>query len=114
MVGECIFCSIIAGRVPATFVHRDDRIVVIADANPQAPQHLLVIPVVHCADLSEFVGSQPAAAVASLFGIAARMGRERGGDGFRIAVNTGPDGGQTVNHLHVHVLAGRPMQWPPG
>lgn len=111
---NCIFCKIIAGEIPGKFVHRDDDVVVIEDVNPQAPGHLLVMPVVHAANLEEFTASQPPELVAKLFRIAARLGREHGEGGFRIAINTGAQGGQTVDHVHVHVLSGRQMHWPPG
>lgn len=111
---DCIFCKIIAGEIPAKFVHRDDDVVVIQDVNPQAPKHLLVMPVKHVASLPEFVGFEPPELVAKLFSVAGQLGREQSAAGFRAVVNTGPDGGQTVDHLHIHVLAGRQMHWPPG
>ncbi len=112
---ECIFCKIAAGDVPAKIVYRDENVVAIEDLNPQAPTHLLVIPLDHFPSLVESIGDGGDALAAGLFSVAARLGREHGGAaGFRLVVNTGPDGGQTVGHLHVHVLAGRPMAWPPG
>jgi histidine triad (HIT) family protein len=110
----CIFCKIIAGEIPGKFVHRDDDIVVIEDVNPQAPKHLLVMPVKHVQNLAEFAASQPAELVAKLFSIAGTLGSEQGANGNRAVINTGPEGGQTVDHLHVHVLAGRQRHWPPG
>jgi len=112
---DCIFCKIAAGEVPAKIVYRDDDVVAIEDLNPQAPAHLLVIPRDHFPTLVESIGEGGDALTAALFSVAARLGREHGGaGGFRLVVNTGPDGGQTVGHVHVHVLAGRPMAWPPG
>jgi histidine triad (HIT) family protein len=112
---DCIFCKIAAGEVPAKIVYRDDNVVAIEDLNPQAPAHLLVIPRDHFPSLVESIGDGGDALTAALFSVAARLGREHGGaGGFRLVVNTGPDGGQTVAHVHVHVLAGRPMAWPPG
>ena len=111
---DCIFCKIIAGEIPARFAHRDDEIVVIEDVNPQAPKHLLVMPVKHVPNLPEFVGFESPELVAKLLSVAGQLGREQSASGFRAVINTGPDGGQTVDHLHVHVLAGRPMHWPPG
>ncbi len=112
---DCIFCKIAAGEVPAKIVYRDDNVVAIEDLNPQAPAHLLVIPRDHFPTLVESIGDGGDALTAALFSAAARLGREHGGaGGFRLVVNTGPDGGQTVGHVHVHVLAGRPMAWPPG
>ncbi|HET9030148.1 MAG TPA: HIT domain-containing protein [Candidatus Aquilonibacter sp.] len=113
-MADCIFCKIIAGEIPARFVHRDDDVVVITDVNPQAPEHLLVLPVRHVANVADLAAENDDALMAKLFGTAAQVGREQSANGFRLVVNTGPDGGQTVDHAHVHVLAGRPMTWPPG
>ena len=110
---DCIFCKIAAGEVPANIIYRDDGVVAIEDLNPQAPTHLLVMPIEHFASVVEAAGDD--GLTAGLFSVAARLGKERGGaGGFRLVVNTGADGGQTVGHVHVHVLAGRPMAWPPG
>jgi len=112
---DCIFCKIAAGDVPAKIVYRDDGVVAVEDLNPQAPTHLLVMPVDHFQSLVDATVDGGDGLTAALFSVAARLGREHGGDaGFRLVVNTGPDGGQTVGHVHVHVLAGRPMAWPPG
>ncbi|HEV3092832.1 MAG TPA: HIT domain-containing protein [Candidatus Cybelea sp.] len=114
MSDSCIFCRIASGEIPATAVHRDDDVIVIEDIDPKAPSHLLVMPVSHHATLAELAEADPALA-GRLLALAARLGRERGGaGGYRIVVNTGRDGGQTVDHVHVHVLAGRAMTWPPG
>ena len=110
----CIFCKIIAGEIPGKFVHRDDDVVVIEDVNPQAPKHLLVMPVKHVPTYAEFVGFESPELVAQLFSVAGQLGREQSASGFRAVINTGVDGGQTVDHLHIHVLAGRAMSWPPG
>jgi histidine triad (HIT) family protein len=114
MAADCIFCKIIAGEIPAHFAHRDDDVVAIADVHPQAPSHMLVMPVKHTATLPELVGFERPEIVAKLFTIAGQLGREQDERGFRLVVNTGPAGGQTVDHVHVHVLAGRDMSWPPG
>ncbi|HET7814338.1 MAG TPA: HIT domain-containing protein [Candidatus Baltobacteraceae bacterium] len=111
---NCIFCKIAAGEIPATFAHRDDDVIAITDVNPQAPQHLLVLPVRHAANLPELAGAGENDLIAKLFATAAQLGREVSSDGFRLVVNTGELGGQTVDHVHIHVLGGRPMQWPPG
>lgn len=112
---KTLFTRIIEGEIPAQFVHRDEHCVVIRDIQPQAPTHLLVIPV------RPLPGIQDAtAADAALLGhlmvvareVAAREGLMEGG--FRLVVNAGPDAGQAVPHLHIHVLGGRPMDWPPG
>ena len=110
----CIFCRIVAGEIPATIVSRDEHVIAIADANPQAPVHLLVLPVEHFVTIEETIAARPETA-AALFRVAAALGTQGGGAaGFRLVVNTGSDGGQTVPHAHVHVLAGRPLGWPPG
>lgn len=110
----CLFCTIAAGDIPVDLVYNDDDVVAITDIKPQAPQHLLVIPRKHHANVAELAASGDAALVSKLFAVAARLGSQIGSDGFRLVVNTGPLGGQTVDHVHVHVLAGRPMTWPPG
>ena len=115
MAADCIFCTIAAGEIPAKEVYRDDSVVAIEDLNPQAPTHLLVMPLSHHANVVDLARARDGALVSRLFEVAADLGAARGGsDGFRLVVNTGPNGGQTVGHLHVHVLAGRAMTWPPG
>ncbi|MGZ3499509.1 MAG: histidine triad nucleotide-binding protein [Vulcanimicrobiaceae bacterium] len=114
MDSNCIFCKIIAGEIPAQFVHRDEDIVAIADVNPQAPTHVLVMPVRHVPNLPEFAESEKPELIAKLLRTAGELGRQRGADGFRAVINTGRNGGQTVDHLHIHVLAGRHLTWPPG
>jgi histidine triad (HIT) family protein len=111
---DCPFCKIAAGEIPAKSVYRDDDVLAIEDINPQAPVHLLVMPVAHHANIGELSDADESALLAKLIEVATKLGRERGGDGYRLVMNTGPDGGQTVDHLHVHVLAGRHMTWPPG
>ncbi|HET6274977.1 MAG TPA: histidine triad nucleotide-binding protein [Candidatus Cybelea sp.] len=111
---DCIFCKIASGEIPAKEVYRDERVVAIEDLNPQAPTHLLVLPVAHHDTIAD-ASSSAGPLAGELIDVAARLGTERGGEaGFRLVVNTGADGGQTVGHVHVHVLAGRPMTWPPG
>jgi histidine triad (HIT) family protein len=114
MPNACIFCKIIGGEIPGKFVYRDDDVVAIEDVNPQAPSHILVMPVEHAANLAEFANSAPAQMITKLFRVAGQIGTERGERGYRAVINTGSEGGQTVDHLHVHVLAGRTMHWPPG
>ena len=109
---DCIFCKIIAGELSASPVYRDDDVIVINDINPQAPNHVLVIPTRHVENVYELVDDQ--VLIGKLFSTAATMGRQLAGSGFRLVVNTGAEGGQTVDHAHVHVLAGRLMHWPPG
>jgi histidine triad (HIT) family protein len=110
---DCLFCKIAAGEIPSKPAYRDERVLAIEDINPQAPMHLLVMPVAHFADAGELADAD-AGLLGEVAGVAAHLGRERGADGYRLVVNTGADGGQTVGHVHVHVLAGRGLQWPPG
>jgi histidine triad (HIT) family protein len=111
-VSDCIFCAIVKGEVPARIVHRDDRVVAFHDIRPVAPVHVLVVPTRHSDSILEAAPDD----VAAVFETARRLGRELDpeGRGFRLVVNTGAEGGQTVGHLHCHVLAGRPFTWPPG
>lgn len=110
---ECLFCGIAEGRVDAEIIARDENLIVLRDINPQAPTHLLILPVKHFASLNE------AAAEPELLGAilakCATLGSELGGqEGYRVVINTGVDGGQTVGHLHFHLLVGRKLRWPPG
>jgi histidine triad (HIT) family protein len=110
----CLFCRVVAGEIPADFVHQDDRAVVIHDINPQAPTHLLVIPREHTESLDE-ASQKDEALLGHLLRVAARMANAAGlVGGYRTVINTGAGAGQSVFHLHVHVLGGRPMNWPPG
>lgn len=110
---DCVFCKIASGEIPVTPVYRDDHLMVINDINPQAPHHLLVIPLHHAENVVELADVE-GDVIGKLFRLAAKVGREQAGSGFRLVVNTGAEGGQTVDHVHVHVLAGRLMGWPPG
>lgn len=112
---DCLFCKIISEEVPAEFVHVDDRAVVIRDVNPQAPLHLLVIPRDHLESLDD-ASQRDEALLGHLLRVAARVANGAGltDDGYRTVINTGSGAGQSVFHLHVHVLGGRPMNWPPG
>jgi histidine triad (HIT) family protein len=109
----CVFCKIAAGEIPATIVKRGDRMLAFKDASPQAPTHLLVIPTHHVASLNEPTDPR---LLGTMLGFARDVAREAGiaDKGYRVVLNTNPDGGQTVFHLHLHVLGGRPMLWPPG
>jgi histidine triad (HIT) family protein len=111
----CLFCRVIAGEIPADFVHRDDRSVVIRDINPQAPTHLLVIPHEHIESLDD-ASQKDEALLGHLLRVAARVANAAGlaEGGYRTVINNGAGAGQSVFHLHVHVLGGRPMNWPPG
>jgi histidine triad (HIT) family protein len=111
---NCLFCKIIAGQIPATKVFEDGRAVAFRDINPQAPTHVLVIPRRHIASLDEAQAGDEEL-LGHLFRVAARVAADEGlTNGFRTIVNNGPDAGQTVFHIHVHILGGRPLHWPPG
>ena len=114
MATDCLFCKIIAGQIPATVVYRDERVIGIRDINPAAPTHVLLIPVRHISSMAE-VEAGDAALLGALHLAAAEVARQdQLAGGYRLVVNTGPDGGQTVRHLHIHLLGGRAMHWPPG
>jgi histidine triad (HIT) family protein len=112
---DCLFCKIIAGEIPGAIVHQDERLVAIKDINPQAPMHVLIIPRRHIATLNDLAAEDDAlvgemvrraAAIAETHGHGAR--------GYRTVFNCNPDAGQTVFHIHLHVLGGRRFGWPPG
>lgn len=115
MTADCLFCAIVAGHVPADVVHRDDDALAFRDISPQAPVHVLVIPTVHAATAAELAERDPALA-GRLLGVAADIARAEGVEdsGYRIVTNTGPHAGQSVHHVHFHVLGGRDLAWPPG
>ena len=112
-MSDCIFCKVAAGEIPATVVKRGNGMLAFKDINPQAPTHLLIIPTTHVGSLNE---TKDAKVLGELVGFARDLARETGiaARGYRVVVNTNPDGGQTVFHLHLHLLGGRPMNWPPG
>ena len=115
MPSDCLFCRIIAGELPAAQVYADDSVVAIRDIAPQAPTHILLLARKHVASVADLSGDD-----LNLVGKISKVGTllaKREGiaeDGFRLVVNVGRNGGQTVDHLHVHLLGGRPMAWPPG
>ena len=115
-MAECIFCRIAAGEIPATVVARTDDAVAFRDLNPQAPTHVLVIPIKHLSGPSEVDSAEGEAIVGKAMGLAVRVAKELGleTEGYRIVTNQGKNGGQSVFHLHFHVLGGRRMSWPPG
>jgi len=109
----CLFCKVASGEIPATVVKRADGLLAFQDINPQAPTHLLVIPTTHIASLKDATDDS---LLGRMLGFARDLAREVGiaERGYRIVVNTNADGGQTVFHLHLHLLGGRAMRWPPG
>ncbi len=114
MSPDCLFCKIVSGTIPANRVYEDEQCIGFPDINPQAPTHLLVIPKKHIASQSKCM-VEDAALLGHLMASAAEIARSHNlARGYRIVVNTGDDGGQTVQHLHLHLLGGRAMRWPPG
>jgi len=113
IAGGCVFCKIVSGEIPAEIVKRGDGMLAFKDMNAQAPTHLLVVPTTHVGSLND---AKDAATLGKLLAFARDVAKEAGiaTKGYRVVVNTNPDGGQTVFHLHLHVLGGRPMKWPPG
>ena len=111
---SCLFCKIIEGSIPSGTVFQDDLAYAFADINPQAPVHVLIVPREHIGSLDN-TDKKDSALLGHLLSTAAEIARTKQLDGgYRIVVNTGQDGGQTVDHLHLHLLGGRPMTWPPG
>jgi histidine triad (HIT) family protein len=114
-MADCLFCKIGAKQIPAKILHEDDDLFVIADINPQAPLHALVIPRKHVATLNELSAGDDAL-VGKMMRRAAAVAKEHGcaDRGYRTVFNTNAEAGQTVFHIHLHVLGGRPFHWPPG
>ncbi|MBV8579370.1 MAG: HIT domain-containing protein [Candidatus Eremiobacteraeota bacterium] len=110
----CIFCKIVRKEINAQEVLRDEHVVAFRDLNPQAPTHILVVPTEHAAHLSDFTQTAEDVRAARLLAAASELGRRFGTNGYRVVINEGPDAGQSVHHLHAHVLAGRHLAWPPG
>lgn len=114
-MSDCLFCRIARGEIPATRVAENDLALAFRDIAPQAPTHVLVIPKQHLADSAAQVGAGQALLLGAVFELAAQVARaEQLEQGWRLVTNVGTHGGQTVGHLHFHLLGGRPMQWPPG
>lgn len=111
-MSECVFCKIVRGELPSRTVYEDDEVVAFHDVRPQAPTHVLVVPKRHVASIREADDALLGTLFARVRDLAKELETE--GRGFRLVVNTGPEGGQTVPHLHVHILAGRSFSWPPG
>jgi len=111
---DCIFCKIARGEIPADKVYEDERALIFRDIQPCAPTHLLAIPKAHIASAAE-IDPTNADIVAHLFALMAKVAGEHGLEsGYRVVTNCGKDGGQTVGHLHFHLLGGRALAWPPG
>jgi histidine triad (HIT) family protein len=115
-VADCIFCKIANKEIPSTVVYEDEQVIAFKDLEPQAPVHVLVIPKTHVQSVAE-LGAEQKELMGHLFcEVLPKLAKDLGVDekGFRVVANTGADGGQTVGHLHFHLLGGRSMQWPPG
>jgi histidine triad (HIT) family protein len=111
---DCLFCKIIAGSIPAKKVYEDEKVFAFEDIKPGAPTHVLIVPRKHIAGVDQLTEADTEIVGYSHL-VAARLARERGlKNGFRTVYNVGPDAGQTVFHLHLHLLGGRQMHWPPG
>jgi histidine triad (HIT) family protein len=111
---DCLFCKIAAGQIPSTIVYQDDDVVAFRDVNPQAPQHILLIPRRHIPSMTDLT-PEDGPLLAKIYTTANNIAQEQGlTRGFRFVTNVGPDAGQSVFHLHFHLLGGRPLTWPPG
>ena len=113
MNDNCLFCKIIQGQIPATKLFEDSEVLAFADVNPQAPTHFLVIPKRHLCGPSAATEADEAL-LGKIMRVGAELAKARGIEGFRLVLNKGAEAGQTVFHLHLHVLGGRPLTWPPG
>ena len=114
-MSDCLFCKIVAGQIPCTEVYSDENILAFRDIDPQAPTHILVIPRRHITGLSD-LSDADSEMIGNLTTSATRIAAGEGLDqkGYRFVINNGQDGGQTVGHLHLHILGGRALAWPPG
>ena len=111
---SCLFCKILDGSIPSTPIYQDEECYAFSDISPQAPVHVLLVPRRHIGSLAETTPADTAL-LGNLMKATARIAHDKGlTKGYRVVVNTGSDGGQTVEHLHLHILGGRPLMWPPG
>lgn len=112
---NCLFCRIIDKKIPSRIVYEDEHIFAFEDINPQAPVHILVVPKKHISTMLE-TGQEDNELIGHLFQVANKIARDKGvaERGFRLVMNCNPESGQTIYHIHLHLLAGRPMRWPPG
>lgn len=114
-MGDCIFCKIIKGDIPCNKVYEDEKVLAFNDINPEAPVHILVIPKDHIQSVNE-INDENSQIISHIFKVINKLVVDLNVDktGYRVVNNCGDDGGQTVNHIHFHLLAGRNLQWPPG
>ncbi len=110
----CIFCKIAAGEIPANIVYKNEHVTAFKDLNPQAPTHILVIPNQHLESVNDIVDDASALVAGECLRAAREIAQQAGLSSYRIVTNIGADAGQSVFHLHLHLLAGRKMSWPPG
>jgi histidine triad (HIT) family protein len=114
-VADCLFCKIVAGAIPADIVHDGESVIAFRDVNPQAPTHVQVIPKQHVARIADFDRERDTAWLVEMFEVANRVAQDEGLEkGFRFVINNGALAGQSVLHVHLHVLGGRQLGWPPG
>jgi histidine triad (HIT) family protein len=113
-IPDCLFCKIISGAIPSKKLYEDSSTIAFADINPQAPTHVLIVPRKHIASIEE-AKPEDTALLGHLLATSTKLAKTLGlANGYRVVVNTGSDGGQSVDHLHLHLLGGRAMHWPPG
>lgn len=113
-MNDCLFCKIIAGDIPADSLYEDDELLAFRDISPQAPHHFLIIPKKHLRGPSS-ISAEDERLFGKMMRVGARLATDHGiGDGYRVVVNNGAQAGQSVFHIHMHILGGRPMNWPPG
>lgn len=112
-MSDCLFCKIANGEIPSNKVYEDDLCCAFYDIDPQAPTHFLVIPKVHIGSVSEINGDN-STVIGHIFEVIAKLSKELGLESYRVVSNIGEQAGQSVHHLHFHVLSGRDMTWPPG
>ena len=113
-MSDCLFCKIVAGEIPSTKIYEDDSVYAFADIDPQAPFHAIIVPKEHIASAAE-INENNSHLIAKIFEAVALIAKKENlADGFRVVNNCGKDGGQTVGHIHFHLLARRNLQWPPG
>lgn len=114
-MGDCIFCKIIAGEIPSKKVYEDDKVFAFEDINPEAPVHVLIVPKTHIANINE-LSEKHENLIGHIFIVSKRIAGEYNieDNGYRVVTNCGKDGGQTVDHIHFHLLGGRNLNWPPG
>ena len=113
---DCLFCKITGGEIPSKFVYEDESVVAFRDINPQAPQHILIVPRKHIESINAFEDDDKDLVAHILVDVVPQLAKDLkiAESGYRVVINTGDEGGQTVHHLHVHLIGGRSMQWPPG